>query len=190
MNLHERAMEALERGNRARREKRPDDARTAFAEAADLFRRLEAPADLVHALTRQAQIERDGGFFDKALEYQLQALAVSRTLNDRKTLAHVIRHAGDIFQASSRHGEADPCSREMLYLYRSAADVAPLEMANAIRSVALHKEYAGDKIAARLLWQEARERYGALDELFLSLTGEHKNPGVTEAVEHLAALEA
>jgi len=49
-------------------------------------------------------------------------------------------------------------------------------------------EMRGDKDKARSAWQDARSRYGALDALFLSLTGRHENPGVAEADRRLAAL--
>jgi tetratricopeptide (TPR) repeat protein len=181
--------QALERGALARREKRHDDARAAFAEAADSARRSRVLKDLATALAQQAQIERDVGFLDKALAFQLEALAIARGLNEPQSLAHTLRHAGDILQAAKRHADADPYYREMLDLYRAAPDTAPLEMANAVRSVALHAQHRGQKREARLLWQEARERYAALDALFLSL-GIPDNPGVKEADKRLAALEA
>jgi tetratricopeptide (TPR) repeat protein len=145
-------------------------------------------AELAHALTRQAQIERDERRFAKALDYQLEALAIQRTLDDRKTLAHILRHVGDILQVSGRHADAEPHYNEMLDLYRAESGVPPLELANAIRSVALHNGHLGNTEKARSLWQEARDRYAALDALFLSLTGKSENPGVLEADRHLIAL--
>jgi tetratricopeptide (TPR) repeat protein len=188
MTEEPKVIAALERGETARREKRLDDARTAFAEAADVLRPTGSRADLAHALTRQAQIERDERLFAKALEYQLEALTIERTLNDRKRLAHTIRHVADILQDERRHAEAAPYYSEMLELYRTEAGVLPLEFANAIRSVALHNEYLGNKEQSLALWQEARDRYAALDALFLSLTGKSENPGVQEADRRLAAL--
>ena len=182
------AIAALERGEAARRDKRPDEARRAFAEAAGVLRSDGSRGELAHALTRQAQIERDERLFARALEYQLEALAIQRTLGDRKRLAHVVRHVGDILQDEGRHAEADPHYNEMLNLYRAESEVPPLEFANAIRSVALHNELLGKSKEARRLWQEARDRYAALNALFLSLTGKSENPGVKEADAHLAAL--
>jgi tetratricopeptide (TPR) repeat protein len=182
------AAEAIERGSRARRDKRLDDARTAFADAARLYREGGSAADLAHALTKQAQIERDEHRFDDALRFQCEALAIQRTLTNRKTLAHVLRHLADILQSAGRHADADPYYVEALAIFRSEPDIAPLDYANAIRSVALHREHRGDKDGARILWSEARERYAALDALFLSLTGKAENPGVREADIHLARL--
>jgi tetratricopeptide (TPR) repeat protein len=182
------ATQEIEQGERARREKRPADARDAFARAVALFRQSGSQAELAHALTRQAQIERDEKSFDAALAFQMEALAIQRTLGDRKTLAHTIRHVGDILQDQDRHAEADPYYREMLELYRAETDVPPLEFANAIRSVALHNQRLGNIGEARRLWQEARDRYGALDDVFLSLTGNPGNPGVREADRRLEEL--
>lgn len=181
---------ALERGTLARRERRVDDARAAFAEAAESARKSGFPSDLAEALAKQAQIERDTGFLDKALAYQLDALVIVRALNEPQNLAHVLRHAGDILQTANRHADAEPYYREMLALYRAAPDTPPLDVANAIRSVALHAQHLGRIEEARRLWQEARERYAALDDLFLSLTGKAENPGVKEADRRLAALSS
>jgi tetratricopeptide (TPR) repeat protein len=181
---------ALERGTVARREKRLDDARAAFAEAADSARKSGVLSDLAAALTNQAQIERDTGFLDKALAYQLDALAIARGLNEPQNLAHVLRHVGDILQAANRHADADSYYREMLALYRATPDTPPLDIANAVRSVALHAQNLGQKDEARRLWREARDRYATLDALFLSLTGSAENPGVKEADRRLAALDA
>jgi tetratricopeptide (TPR) repeat protein len=189
MSISKDAADAIERGERARRDGRQDDARVAFAEVAALCRRHGQHAELAHALTRQAQIERDAGSFDRALAYQLEALAIERTLNNPRNLAHTIRHTGDILQAAGRHGEADPHYREMLELYRARSDIAPLEFANAVRSAAVHNEYLGNFEQARILWLEARERYSALDAEFLSRTGKADNPGVREADRRLAALQ-
>lgn len=76
----------------------------------------------------------------------------------------------------------------MLDLYRSLPDVAPLEMANATRSVAVHAEHMRDSAEAKRLWLEVRERYAALDTFFHELTGVAANPGVLEADRHLAAI--
>jgi tetratricopeptide (TPR) repeat protein len=188
--MNDKIAQALERGSVARREKHLDEARAAFAEAARYARAAGVHADLAAALTRQAQIERDLGLFDKALSYQLEALAIARNLNTPQTLAHVLRHAGDILQAAGRHAEADPYYREMLALYRATLDTPPLDIANAIRSVAIHAQNLRETDEARRLWQEARERYAALDDVFLSLTGKAENPGVKEADRRLAALGA
>ncbi len=188
MDSQSQGAKACERGEAARREKRPADARAAFAEAVEFFRASGPDGDLAHALTRRAQIERDMGKHDAALRDQEEALSLYREMANQNALPHVIRHLADILQDAGRHEEAAPYYREMLVLYSSRNDVPPLEIANAMRSVALHAEYAGDTAEARRLWRDVRERYAALDELFHRLTGVATNPGVIESDKHLAAL--
>lgn len=190
MGSKQSGFEALERGEQARREHRPDDARMAFAEAAEVFRRRGIWAELAHSLARQAQIERDTGQFDQAIAFQEEALGIARDLGDDTKLVHVLRHLGDILQASGRHTDADPFYREMLSLYRSLPDTAPLELANAVRSVAMHEQSLGNVSEARTLWQEARDRYSRLDEVFKEMTGKEGNPGVEEADKRLSELGA
>jgi len=76
----------------------------------------------------------------------------------------------------------------MLDLYRSSETTPPLEMANALRSAALHAERRNDAIEARKLWIEARSYYQQLDERFALLRGLPGNPGVIEADKHIADL--
>lgn len=188
MGSTQNGKDALERGEEARRDNRPADARAAFAEAADVFRRRGAWAELGVALTRQAQVERDTGAFGEAVAFQEEALAIARDLDDPKTLAHVARHMGDILQDAGRHKDADPHYREMLALYRAFSDVPPLELANALRSAALHQENLGNTAEARALWLEVRDLYAGLDAAFREMTGRDDNPGVAEAERRLAAL--
>ena len=165
MSDHQKAVAVLERGNNGRLAKQPDKART-----------------------RQAQIEREAKDYNKALAFQIEALTIQRGLNDSKMLAHVVRHMADTLQSAGRHGEAEPYYREMLSSYQSAPNVPPLEMANALRSIALHEENMGKTDDARHLWQDARSHYAALDAEYLALTGKNENPGVREADRHLATL--
>ena len=76
----------------------------------------------------------------------------------------------------------------MLDLYRSSETTPPLEMANALRSAALHAERGNDATEARKLWIEARSYYQQLDERFTLLRGLPGNPGVIEADKHLESL--
>jgi tetratricopeptide (TPR) repeat protein len=188
MSPRRQGANALARGEKARREHRLSDAEDAFREAVRCFRELGQRAELAYALTRRAQIERDIGDYDSALRDQGEALALCRDLPDKLKLAHTIRHMADILQDAGRHLEAAPYFKEVLQLYRARDDVDPLEMANAIRSVAIHAEHMGEADEARQLWLEARNRYGALDERFALLTGSETNPGVHEADDNLARL--
>ena len=76
----------------------------------------------------------------------------------------------------------------MLALYRQARDAPPLDVANALRSAAVHAEAIGDGDSAEAFWLQARQRYAALDDVFEKLTGQPGNPGVEEADRRIAAL--
>ena len=135
-----------------------------------------------------AQQSRDAGDFYDALLQQRRAVALLRDLGDPAALAHAIRHLADILVAAGNAGEASESITEMLTLYRASPDAQPLDIANALRSAAVHAEALGDNETARAFWIQARERYAALDEVFERLTGKAENPGVAEADAKLAGL--
>jgi tetratricopeptide (TPR) repeat protein len=136
-----------------------------------------------------AQQSRDAGDFYDALLQQRRAVTLLRDVGDRAALAHAIRHLADILVADGQAGEAAESITEMLTLYRAAPDAQPLDIANALRSAAVHAEAIGDNETARAFWIQARERYAALDEVFERLTGSPGNPGVAEASARIALLK-
>ena len=140
------------------------------------------------AYAQAAQTSRNAGDFHDALIQQRRAVALLRDVGDEAALAHAIRHVADILVAAGRAPEAAEPITEMLILYRGRADAPPLDIANALRSAAVHAEAIGDNETARAFWIQARERYAALDALFEQLTGSPGNPGVAEADARLAAL--
>jgi beta-lactamase regulating signal transducer with metallopeptidase domain len=185
MNDAQWAARKLESGEIARREKRLRDARADFGAAAAWYATHGPVRTRVHALTRQAQIERDLANYEAAIGFQQTAVQLQRKIGP-EGLAHVVRHLADILNDAGRHRDARSYYAEMESLYRSSSATPPLEMANAIRSLAVHAEHVGDKRRAQQLWIEARDRYSKLDEVFLELTGERRNPGVEEAEKRLA----
>ena len=135
-----------------------------------------------------AQQSRDAGDFYDALLQQRRAVALMRDIGDRAALAHAIRHLADILVADGQAGEAAESITEMLTLYRATPEAEPLDIANALRSAAVHAEAIGDNETARAFWIQARDRYAALDEVFERLTGSPGNPGVAEAKAKIASL--
>jgi tetratricopeptide (TPR) repeat protein len=127
---------------------------------------------------------------EDALGHQEAAVAIYRSIDDRRRLPNAVRHLADILQDMGRHREAAPFYTEMQALYAAAQDIPPLEIANAMRSVALHAEHMGDLLKSQRLWLEVRERYAALNDVFFDLTGQTANPGVIESDRRLAALAA
>jgi tetratricopeptide (TPR) repeat protein len=157
------AVTLMERANLARREHRLADAHRDLVEAVSLSRQKGKLADLLQALKGLGQIERDLGHADAARPLYEEAVALCRRSDDPLSLAHTIRHLGDIHRDTHRPDLAEPCYDEALALYRSSERTAPLDLANAIRPLAILKEGAGDVEEARRLWTEARVIYAAVN---------------------------
>lgn len=183
------ALNLLWRAHQARRDNRPQDARRDLQEAVAICRRLEGPADLAFALQRLGQVERDLRNLETARRHYDEAAAIHRQRGNVLGLAHVLRHLGDIHQDAGRWDLAEPCYAEALTLYRSSRNAKRGDLANAVRSLAIQKEHAGDLDDARRLWTEARDLYASLDgplrRIFLR---RRPNPGVVESSEHLTRL--
>lgn len=154
-------LELMERARRARRENRPADAHRDLVEAVALCREARASRELVLALKALGQIERDLGHDDAARPLYEEAVTLCRDLDNPLLLAHTLRHLGDIHQDMGRLAEALPYYDEALALYRSQKQAPPLDLANAIRPLALLKSAAGEVEEARRLWEEARDLYEA-----------------------------
>ncbi len=94
---------------------------------------------------------RDGATARQCYE---EAVALYRELNEPLVLAHAIRHLGDVYHEEGRPDLAEPCYHEALSLYRGHEDRSPVDLANAIRSLAVLRWEQ-----TRALWDEARELY-------------------------------
>ena len=138
-------------------------------------------------LRRRARAARNAGDRELALADERAAVALLRLDSPGPELAHAVRHVADILVELDRAEEATAAITEALALYR-AIDAPPLDIANAMRSAAVHAEAIGDKAGARELWCDARTRYAALSDVFSAMTGSPANPGVDEATMRLAAL--
>lgn len=138
------------------------DARQDLVEAVALCRRDEVRAELVMALKALGQVERDLARGDAARVLYEEAVGIARELDDPLILAHTVRHLGDVHQDAGRSELAEPCYREALDIYRRHPGTTPLDLANAIRPMAILKGNAGDIGAARQLWEEASALYTAV----------------------------
>jgi tetratricopeptide (TPR) repeat protein len=178
----------LWRAHQARRENRLADARRDLVDAVAICRREQVVSDLAFAVKRLGQIERDLGNLDAALALYEEAAAIYRERGDALNLAHTIRHVGDIHQDTGNGAPAERCYDEALALYRSSRGTRRGDLANAVRSMALQKERAGDLEHARALWKEARDLYASLDGPLRRIFLRRPNPGVIESAEHLTRL--
>jgi tetratricopeptide (TPR) repeat protein len=153
------AAAALSEGHTSRRENRLEDARAACIRAVNLARNSDDTAMLAETLKFLGQIERDLGEIDLSLQHYQEAAALVRTLNHPLNVAHTIRHIADILRESGQPEHAAPYYDEALILYRRHPKAPPLDLANALRGLALNKSDLGDKQAAIQIWHEAGALY-------------------------------
>jgi tetratricopeptide (TPR) repeat protein len=113
------------------------------------------------ALAIRASAARGEGRIAEALALYAQAAEHARENGDTLAVAHRLRHLGDILQDAGRDAEALPYYDEALALYRSRPDRRGLDLANALRPLALLKEKAGARAEAAALWAEAGALYAA-----------------------------
>ncbi len=146
---------------RARRENRFDEAKRALVEAVDICRRSGLRSELAKALAGLGQIERDLGRNDVALQHYEEAAAIYRAEGLGLKLAHAVRHAADIQRHEGRYDQSEANYDEALRIYRTDDATSQLELANALRGMALLREETGKKEEARMVWREARDLYAA-----------------------------
>jgi tetratricopeptide (TPR) repeat protein len=161
--MSELSNQLLAKALQARRENRTEEARCDLVEAVDLCRKTGERTDLARALTSLGQIERDMHRDETARQHYEEAVAIYRAERNALRLAHTIRHVGDIQRKNGRLDLARPCYDEALAVYRSHVETPPLDLANAIRGFALLHEGTGETSQAKLLWEEARGLYAAVN---------------------------
>lgn len=154
------AVESLfRRGMAARREGRPTEALRHMKAAVALAREYGDPVALARALHGRANVERDRGRTDAALRLYREAVPLCRRGNDPLVLAHTVRHLGDVLRETDDPREAERCYTEALAIYRAQPSAAVLDVANAVRPLAIVRETLGEHDEARALWREARNLY-------------------------------
>ena len=104
-----------------------------------------------------------------------EAVAMFRKVDEPLVLAHAIRHLGDVYHEQGRPDLAEPCYHEALRLYRNHEDGPSLDLANAVRSLAVLRWEQ-----TRALWEEARGLYTAVGI----------DAGVKESTARIAALSS
>jgi tetratricopeptide (TPR) repeat protein len=135
---------------------------------ADRLQRLQRAQELKQ-LAESAR-RRDHPLARKCYE---EAVALFRAAGNPLRLAHTIRHLGDVYREGQCPHLAEPCYLEALELYRHHEKTPSLDLANALRSLAVLREEQ-----ARALWEEAGHIYTTLQIA----------PGVKEATTRLQAL--
>jgi tetratricopeptide (TPR) repeat protein len=176
--MSELADRYVEQAAEARRDGRLADAKNDLTEAIGLLREEGLAYRLAPLLRELGEIDRNLGDKQGARECYEEAVAIYRESDQSFKLAHTLRHLGDVHREAKALGLAEPCYREALTLYRNRTETPPLELANAIRSMAVLKEETGDVEQAKSLWTEARELYSKV----------RVGAGVAESEERLAKL--
>jgi tetratricopeptide (TPR) repeat protein len=152
--MFNRAQQALREGHWA-------DARRELLVLVETLR-AEAGEPLADALRSLGEVERKLRNGEQARARYQQAVAILRNCANPLKLAHAVRHLGDIHRWNGHPDLARPCYDEALALYRAYPDADPLDVANAIRSMAVLRQDAGEFTAARELWAAARGIYAEL----------------------------
>ena len=135
------------------------EARRILEEAEALCRREQDEEGLGHCLAWLGQIARDEGDSALALRHYRDAASIARARGDVLVLAHRLRHIGDIHLDRDEVGEAEPWLVEALQLYRSRDDARILDVANALRPMAIFHEKGGQASAAAAFREEAAALY-------------------------------
>ena len=102
-----------------------------------------------------------------------EAVELFRGMRDPLLLAHVVRHLGDVYLEQDCPELAEPCYHEARDLYRSQGDNSSLDLANAIRSLAM------------LRWQQSKALWREAQALYINLDVES---GINECKARIAAL--
>ncbi len=136
-----------------------ESAHLKLLEAVVICRAIGAQFELVDAMRKLGHIEQDLGQIEESKKWYEDAVEEARELNDNMLVAHSVRHLGDIHLSLGSTKVADMCYAEALMLYRNHEPVPTLDLANAIRPMAILKEEAGLTEEAKNLWHEARDLY-------------------------------
>jgi tetratricopeptide (TPR) repeat protein len=148
----------IEQGRKARLEHRLEDARSLFGQAfkeccIDDDPRLEAE---LHA--ELAYVERALHDVQAAETNYRQATEMFRTLGDPFRTAHNMRHLADILRETGRSLEAAPFYSESIEFFRKSGEY-PLQLANALRGLALLQGDLKDFNSSLQSWAEAKALY-------------------------------
>jgi tetratricopeptide (TPR) repeat protein len=108
--------------------------------------------DAIAELRRSAEDERHRGNRSRAADLYRQVIALLRESDEPLRLAHAIRHLGDVYFETGDVEAAGNCYSEALQIYRDHPAPKPLDLANAVRSMAVLKDTAE-------WWDEARRLY-------------------------------
>lgn len=146
----------------ARRDSRPEAAWGHLIAAEAISRSTGRRRTLVTTLAGMAQLHRDAGDAASALPLFEEAVTHCQQLRDPHLLAQALRHLGEVHLELRHFDRAVQLLRDALNLYRTQPGTEPLDLANAVRPLALCLERQGAAEESRALWAEARDLYATL----------------------------
>jgi tetratricopeptide (TPR) repeat protein len=123
---------------------------------------MDSDANGMDALARARELKRRGESARRRdgamarLCYE-ESVVLFREVDEPLALAHTIRHLGDVYLEQGRPDLAEPCYHEALGLYRTHEAGSSLDLANAVRSLAVLRWEQ-----TRALWEEVRDLYTIL----------------------------
>lgn len=131
-----------------------------LANAVEICRRVDAKRELSVALGKFGHVQEDD---EAKLACYVEAVAAARECGDALQLAHAVRHLGDVHRHAGHREAARACYEEALTLYRNADAPPTLDVANAVRPMAILQADLGNTGEALALWRKARELYATVD---------------------------
>lgn len=165
MNLIDRAWRTRYRAFEQRPDSEEDLQRVIACVHADLekavaiCRDVGAKRELSMALGKLGHVVEDE---EAKLACYVEAVTAARECGDAMQLAHAVRHLGDVHRNAGRRSDAKGCYDEALDLYRGEPSAPTLDVANAVRPMAILKADLGESEEALALWQEVRELYATV----------------------------
>ncbi|HEX4739195.1 MAG TPA: hypothetical protein VH331_16715 [Allosphingosinicella sp.] len=125
----------------------------------------------------EARSIRTAGDAAAAEQLYRQGAELAHSEEDDILRAHALRHVSDLARERGDIADALATAQEAVALYRATLDTRTLDLANALRLLALALESSGRQQEAAPAWHEARGLYADVDV----------QAGVEEAERHLAA---
>jgi tetratricopeptide (TPR) repeat protein len=158
-NMEERTPQILfGQGRKARLERRLEDAGSAFREALKLCGRDDDPRLVAELHAELAYVEHALHDEQSAEADYRKATEMFQTLRDPYRTAHNMRHLADILRETGRPKEAAPYYSESIDFFRKSGEY-PLQLANALRGLALTQGDLQDFAGSLQSWAEANALY-------------------------------
>ena len=148
----------IDLGRQARRQHHLDEARARLQEALKCCGDGEHPRLLAELHAELAYVERALNDNPVAETHYRKATEMFRVLGDEHRTAHNARHLADILRETGRPAEAAPLYSESIEIFRKSGEY-PLQLANAVRGLALMQHDLGNATLSLQSWAEARALY-------------------------------